>query len=130
MAAVNPPIILAVDDDDLNLKLLGYMLGDAGYKVCTASSALQAVASVEVQPPDLILLDVMMPEMDGFEVLEQLKANVKTKSIPVVMLTSLSDMASRERGTSLGATHFLSKPTRRVDLLEIVNGLVGPGATP
>ncbi len=114
-------MILTVDDDQLNIKLLGYMLSDRGYSVQTATNGMDALASVSAQRPDLILLDVMMPTMDGFEVLERLKGDAATRSIPVVMLTSLSDDSSRARGASLGAIHFLSKPTQRKELLAIVD---------
>ncbi len=120
MVNANPSTILVVDDHDFNLKLVAYMLEDAGYVVRTAMNGVEALASVDALLPDLLVLDVMMPVMDGFEVLKRLKADPKTHSIPVLLLTALSDDESRERGLSYGASHFITKPTKRLELLALV----------
>ncbi len=122
--AKSPTAILAVDDDDLNLKLLSYTLSGAGHLVRTALSGAEALTSVAQHPPDLILLDVMMPGMCGYEVLSVLKSQESTRSIPVIMLTSLEDEDSRTKGIALGAAQFLSKPTRRVELLAAIAALL------
>lgn len=116
--------VLVVDDHRANLELLDEILSSAGYSVETCldgESALQAIAR---QPPDTIVLDVMMPRLDGFEVCQRLKAAPATRFIPVVMLTALSEVAARVRGLEVGADDFLSKPVQRDELLIRVRALV------
>ncbi len=128
MAAVSPSTILAVDDDDINLKMLVFMLDDFGYKVRTATCGSEALESVAKQPPDLVVLDVMMPGLDGFEVLQLLKADAKTEKIPVVMLTALSDDASRRRALKLGASRFFTKPADRREVETALRDLLKRGS--
>ena len=116
--------ILIVDDIPTNLKLLEAKLTAEYYDVITADDGASALALVETNPPDLILLDVMMPGMDGFEVCEKLKANPQTRHIPVVMVTALSDVSDRVKGLEAGADDFLSKPVNDVALFARVRSLV------
>ncbi|MDD2915619.1 MAG: response regulator [Gallionella sp.] len=116
--------ILVVDDDEFNLKLFNKMLSIEGYAVRTASSGEAALASVAEQLPDLILLDVMMPGIDGFEVARRLKADARTRAIPVIMVTALEDQESRLKGLDTGAEDFLSKPVHRAELLLRVKSLL------
>ncbi|MBI5437728.1 MAG: response regulator [Nitrosomonadales bacterium] len=116
--------ILAVDDDEFNLKLLNKMLAVEGYAVRTAASGEEALASVAEQLPDLILLDVMMPGIDGFEVARRLKADARTRSIPIIMVTALEDRESRLKGLENGAEEFLTKPVGRAELQMRVKGLL------
>ncbi len=110
--------ILAVDDLPENLGLLGDLLQGAGYRVKAASSGRTALRYAAREPhPDLILLDVMMPEMDGYEVLEQLRRDPVTREIPVIFLTALSETAEEERGLELGAADYITKPIRPAVLL-------------
>lgn len=109
--------ILVVDDNPLNIKVLAAKLARDYYVVITADSGEQAISTAENERPDLILLDVMMPEMDGFEACKRLKANERTKHIPVVMVTALSDVADRIRGLESGADDFLTKPINDVALM-------------
>ncbi len=102
--------VLVVDDLDTNRRLLKVKLEARYYSVFTASSGAEALASAEVNAPDIILLDVMMPEMDGYEVCQRLKANPTTQHIPVVMLTALTAREDRLKGLEAGAEDFLSKP--------------------
>src|SRR5579863_7686019 len=95
--------ILIVDDTPLNLKLLEARLTHEYYIVTTAESGKDALAQIESNKPDIILLDVMMPDMDGFDVCRKLKENPDTAQIPVVMVTALSDVADRVRGLEAGA---------------------------
>ena len=85
------PLILAVDDNPRNLQFLGKLLSDSGYEVGVAQNGRQAVSFVEQSPPDLILLDIMMPDMDGFEVCRQLKSSISTSGIPIIFLTAKTD---------------------------------------
>ncbi|MCL2469559.1 MAG: PleD family two-component system response regulator [Alphaproteobacteria bacterium] len=116
--------ILVVDDTPLNLKVLEAKLARDYYFVTTASSGPQALEIAQAQRPDLILLDVMMPDMDGFEVCERLKANAVIKHIPVVMVTALSDVKDRVHGLESGADDFLTKPINETALLARVRSLL------
>src|SRR5260221_4388592 len=101
--------ILVVDDVDINVKLLGAKLASEYFDVLTAANGAAALAICAAELPDLVLLDVMMPEMDGFEVCRRLKADPATSHIPVVMVTALSDAADRLTGLEAGADGFLSQ---------------------
>lgn len=106
------PLVLMVDDEPENLALLEIMLGQ-DYSLRAATSGSEALKAVNIEPlPDLILLDIMMPGMSGFEVLEQLKADIKTADIPVIFLTALDSIADEERGLDLGAADYVTKPIR------------------
>lgn len=116
--------VLVVDDDESNLKLLQAILAAEGHIVRSAASGEEALVSVADQAPDLILLDVMMPDIDGFEVTRQLKADSRTRSIPIVLITALEDRESRLKGLDAGAAEFLSKPVERAELLIRVRSLL------
>lgn len=111
------PLILLVDDEAQNLRLMRAQLEAEGYRIATAEDGPRALAAAAAEPPDLILLDVMMPEMDGFEVAARLKADARLKPVPIVMVTALSDRESRLRGLQAGAEDFLAKPVDRAELL-------------
>jgi signal transduction histidine kinase len=121
---VNEPAILIVDDEEQNRVLLEALLSSQGYRVVTAADGAQGFAAVKADPPDLILLDVMMPGQDGFEVCRQLKADPATWFIPVVLVTALSDREDRIRGIEAGADDFLSKPIHRWELLTRTKSLL------
>ncbi len=113
--------ILAVDDIAANLEIIVETLSSAGYKIATATSGKRALNRLESFRPDLILLDIQMPEMNGFEVCQQLKVNPKTAEIPVIFVTAFSDMESVSKGFSLGAVDYITKPFREAELLARVN---------
>lgn len=101
--------VLIVDDEPGNIKILSSVLaGD--YALSVATGGAQALQIAEVQLPDIVLLDMVMPEMDGIQVCEALKANEKTRDIPVIFVTSMSDSANEERGLDAGAVDYISKP--------------------
>src|ERR1700737_1447569 len=116
--------VLVVDDVDVNVRLLEAKLSSEYFTVVTASSGEEALRLAHSEHPDIILLDVMMPEMDGFEVCRRLKADPLTDEIPVVMVTPLSGVAARVRGLQSGADDFLTKPVNDVALFARVRSLV------
>ncbi len=116
--------ILVVDDERQNRRLLEVMLAPEGFDVVTAASGAEAITLVAQRPPDLILLDIMMPEMDGFEVARRVKGNLATRNIPIIMVTALGDRDARMRGLGAGAEDFLSKPVDRAELCVRVKNLL------
>ena len=110
--------ILLVDDEPDILEILKYNLSSEGYTVYTANNGLEGVAKAKKKQPHLIILDVMMPEMDGIEVCEQLRANPKTADVAVCFLTARSEDYSQIAGLEAGADDYVSKPIKSV-----LNGL-------
>lgn len=119
-----PARVLVVDDVPANVTLLVAKLSAAYYETVTATSGAEALAVARERSPDLVLLDVMMPEMDGFEVCRRLKADPATALIPVVMITALDQPADRVRGLEAGADDFLTKPPNDVALFARVRSLI------
>ena len=109
--------ILVVDDISKNLQVVGTILRNEGYHVMPATSGLQALERVSAQPPDLILLDLMMPEMDGLEVCSRLKADPLTRQIPVIFLTASNEMEHLMKGFEAGAVDYITKPFNAPELL-------------
>ncbi len=109
--------ILIVDDAPANLKLLTDSLTPAGYEVLLASSGELALASVATRLPELIILDIRMPGMGGFEVYRQLKERAETRDVPVIFLSAVTEMVQRVEGLKLGAVDFISKPFQVDELL-------------
>ena len=122
--ADHPARILIVDDERHNRQLLEVMLAPEGFLLLTAASGEEALAMVAQQPPDLILLDIMMPGMDGYQVAAKIKGNLATKNIPVIMVTALDDRNARMLGLSAGAEDFLTKPVDRAELCVRVRNLL------
>jgi signal transduction histidine kinase len=119
-----PPRVLIVDDERRNAELLKVMLLPEGYVLLTATSGEDALALLADQQPDLILLDVMMPGMDGYQVATRIKQNPATNNIPVIMLTALDDRNARMVGLNAGAEDFLTKPVDRAELCVRVRNLL------
>ncbi len=112
--------ILAVDDERHIVRLIQVNLERAGYQVATAFDGPEALRKVEAEKPDLVVLDVMMPKMDGFEVLKRLQANPETRDIPVIMLTAKAQDADVFRGWASGVSAYLTKPFNPLELLTFV----------
>ena len=109
--------ILIIDDEPAVSKALGGLLADQGYSLAFASSGMEALAKAKETAPDLILMDVMMPDVDGFEVCRRMRTDPLLAEVPVIMLTGLDDRDSRLRGLESGADDFLTKPFERAELL-------------
>ena len=111
------PTILVVDDDQQNLELVQAYLEDIECETVAARDGIEALEMVAREKPDLILLDVMMPKMSGFEVCRRLKVNPGTSDIPVIMVTALNEFGDIERGIDSGTDDFVSKPINKLELL-------------
>jgi adenylate cyclase len=116
--------ILVVDDTPQNVKLLADLLGAKGYDVVTAASGAEALAKVGEERPDLVLLDVVMPQMSGYDVCRTIRANPDTAILPVVLVTALDPGQERLKGLDAGADDFLTKPIHQAELLARVRSLL------
>ena len=127
-----PKKILAVDDEKHIVRLVQVNLERAGYEVVTANDGKEALQKVQDENPDLVVLDVMMPYMDGFEVLQNLRRNPSTRDIPVIMLTAKAQDADVFKGWQSGVDCYLTKPFNPMELLSFVKRIFdsmdgGPG---
>ncbi len=122
---MSPAKILAVDDDVELLQLMKEMLEGHGYHVLTAVDGYEAIILANREQPDLILLDVMMPALDGYEACRRIKANPATRDIPVVMLSAKSQQAEQNAGVDAGALDYICKPFTPKDLVAQVRGFLG-----
>ncbi|TNG02787.1 MAG: response regulator [Gammaproteobacteria bacterium] len=119
------PKILVVDDERFNVKVLSDLL-KSEYKIMAAINGAQALkAARSDNPPSLILLDIMMPEMDGYEVLQQLKADEQTQNIPVIFVTAMESSDDKAKGLALGAVDYLAKPISPETVIETVKKHIG-----
>ncbi len=116
--------ILAVDDEKHILRLVQINLEKAGYEVLTGTNGREAVEKVRAEKPDLVVMDVMMPEMDGFEALQTLKADPATADVPVIMLTAKAQDADVFHGWQSGADLYLTKPFNPTELLTFVKRIL------
>ncbi len=120
-----PSTVLVVDDNAQNLELLmAYMEELSSVRTLSASNGMEAMAKVSTEPVDLILLDIMMPRMSGFEVCRQLKADPATRDIQIVMVTALNEVGDHERAVDCGTDEFLTKPVNRLELITRVKSLL------
>ena len=120
-----PSKLLVVDDNAQNLELLcAYMEDVANITTIPASNGIEALAKVAEDQPDLILLDIMMPRMSGFEVCRQLKSAPETRDIQIIMVTALNEVGDHERAVDCGTDEFLTKPVNRIELITRVKSLL------
>lgn len=120
--------ILVIEDDDLMRELVAVHLGDAGHDVVPCADGAVAIRAILDQKPDLVVLDLGMPYIDGFELLAALKGDPLTRTIPVIVLSSRTDLQSLDRVVALGAAEYLNKPIRVESLLDAVERrLLNPG---
>src|SRR3990172_4688022 len=121
--------ILIVDDDNDSLKLIGLMLQRHGYEVIAANAGNQGIAKATSESPDLIILDVMMPDMNGYEVCRRLRANPATQSIPIIMFTAKTLIDDKVAGFEAGADDYLTKPTHPAELASRVKTILQRSTT-
>jgi two-component system sensor histidine kinase/response regulator len=123
--AMNPkPTLLIVDDEERNIRLLKALLAPQNYNLREAMNGEEALLRIAEEPPDMILLDVMMPKINGFEVCRRLKQDEKTKTIPVILVTALSEKQHRVQALEAGADDFISKPVDQTELTVRVKSLL------
>jgi two-component system, OmpR family, alkaline phosphatase synthesis response regulator PhoP len=116
--------VLVVDDNQQNLELLVAYLEDLDCNIISAENGIKAMEIIKQSPPDLILLDVMMPQISGFEVCRRLKGDPSTTDIPIIMVTALSDIGDIERAIDSGTDDFLSKPVNKWELIARVRTML------
>jgi CheY-like chemotaxis protein len=116
--------VLIVDDNQQNLELIQAYLESLACRLEVAIDGAEAMASIAREQPDLVLLDVMMPRMSGFEVCQKLKGNPSTRDIVIIMVTALHEVSDMERAVECGCDDFVSKPVNKVELLARVKGLL------
>jgi DNA-binding response OmpR family regulator len=124
-----PRQILIVDDDPDMVELLRIALTEAGYLVYTAATGTEALAEARRSQPDLVILDLLLPELNGFNVCEGLRRNPETASIPIIMITVLPGQFPRLVGAEMGVNVYVNKPFRTQELVSRVQGLLGEYST-
>lgn len=112
--------ILVADDDPVILRLIQVNLELEGYEVLTANNGQEAVDMAQAEKPDLVILDIMMPRLDGYQACEQLKSSDTTKEIPVIFLSAKAQQGDIEKGQSFGVAAYLTKPFDPTELVEVV----------
>jgi DNA-binding response OmpR family regulator len=118
-------LILIIDDMPSPVKILPMILTEAGFKVWWALSGKQAFKVIEKRQPDLILLDIMMPKMDGFEVCQHLKSQKQTRDIPIIFMSARDDTADKAKAFELGAADYITKPIQAGKLLACIKTHLG-----
>jgi two-component system cell cycle response regulator len=116
--------ILLIEDDPLSARLVDLILKSEGHQVIMVQDGLRGLAVAQATPLDLILLDLMLPGIDGFEVLRRLRADPKTADVKVVVVSAKSQPADKERAAELGIAAYLTKPYRKIELLQVVRSLL------
>ena len=121
--------ILVVDDEIYIVHILDFSLGMEGYEVLTALDGEQALEMARVEKPDLIVLDIMMPKLDGYETCKRLKADADTKDVPVILLSAKGRNVDQKVGFEVGADDYITKPFSPRKLVERINAILGHGTS-
>ncbi len=121
---MSKPKILIADDNPVNVELLDAYLSDLDYEIATAVDGAEALERIASFGPDLVLLDIMMPKLSGFEVCEKIKSDPATRGIMVLVVTALSELGDIERAVSAGCDDYLSKPVHKLELLKRVENML------
>lgn len=116
--------ILIVEDEESLLKLESILLSSRGYKVTGVKDGVAALAALAENSFDLVLLDIMMPGIDGFEVCQRIRENPETRDLPVVMLTAKKSAVDQARGIELGANAYITKPFKSIKIIDVIEGLL------
>jgi len=116
--------VLIVDDESYIVKSLSFVMKNAGFETCSAGDGEEALQKLDEMVPDLVILDVMMPKLDGFEVCKAIRANPAWSSIKIIMLTAKGRDTEREKGLALGADDYLTKPFSTRDILKRVQEMM------
>ena len=116
--------ILLVDDNAQNLELMQAFLDELPCKLRTASDGVEAIESIDREQPDLVILDVMMPRMSGFEICQKIKSQPSTRDIVVIMVTALNEVSDYERAVECGTNDFITKPVNKLELITRVRTLL------
>jgi DNA-binding response OmpR family regulator len=117
--------ILVVEDEESLLKLESILFASKGYAVTAVRDGKSALEALAAERPDVVVLDIMLPDLDGFEVCRLIKENPEHRSLPVIMLTAKKSSQDLERGRLAGADAYLTKPFKSVKVLEVIEGLIG-----
>ena len=117
--------ILIVEDEESLLKLESILFTSKGYSVTGVRDGKSALEAIARERPDLVVLDIMLPDLDGFEICRSIKENPETRSLPVIMLTAKKSSLDLERGRLAGADSYITKPFKSVKVLEVIEGLLG-----
>ena len=120
--------ILTVDDEPELSELICYQLARCGYEVATAANGWDALTEIRRAPPDLILLDLMLPDLDGFGLCEILRRDAATATIPIIIISAWASLDSRNLGLELGAIDYITKPFSPLELVHRINRLTPPNA--
>ncbi len=121
--------ILVVDDEIYIVHILDFSLGMEGYEVLTALDGEQALEKARTEKPDLIVLDIMMPKLDGYETCKRLKADAETKDVPVILLSAKGRNVDQKVGFEVGADDYITKPFSPRKLVERINAILGHGTS-
>ncbi len=124
------PAVLVIEDDPRSVKLMELVLSSQGYQAVVARNGEEGLAAAKSRPFDVILLDLMLPEVDGFEVLRRLQADPELADIPVVITSARARPTTKDEAAELGADFYLTKPYRKAELLAVIASVVGESAEP
>lgn len=124
------PTVLVIEDDPRSIRLMELILSSQGYEAVMARNGREGLDAVRRRPFDVILLDLMLPEVDGFEVLRQLRNDPDLADVPVIITSARARPTTKEEAAELGANYYLTKPYRKAELLDVIASLTEPNSRP